>query len=54
MDALVYNSPRKLPAIRMPMAKGALAPAADNAYILRMNATKVKPEKLPDFGGIRR
>ena len=41
-------------AIRMPKRARALAPAADNAYILRMNAPKVKPEKLPESGRFRR
>jgi len=32
-------------AIRMPRIVGVLAPGTDNAYILRMNAPKVKSEK---------
>jgi hypothetical protein len=47
------NSWRSL-AIRMPIRARELAPAADYAYILRMKARKVKPEKLPDSGRIDR
>jgi hypothetical protein len=41
-------------AIRMPILVRALARVADNAYILRMKASKVKPHKLPEFGGFGR
>ena len=37
----------------MPRGDRVLAPVADNAYILRMKAPKVKPEKLPESGRFR-
>jgi hypothetical protein len=41
-------------AIRMPMGGGALAPATDSAYILRMNAPKVKSGKTLNSDCFRR
>jgi len=46
--------PQRASAIRMPASVRALAPAPDNAYILRMNVRKVKSEKLLKSGGFRR
>ena len=45
--------PRNSLAIRMPVGNRALAPLADNAYILRMKAPKVKSEKLPESDKFR-
>lgn len=41
-------------AIRVPEIGRALAPAIDNAYILRMYARKVKPQKLFATGSFPR
>jgi hypothetical protein len=46
--------PMKAVAIRMPANGVVLAPRADNAYILRVYAVKVKAGKLSDFDPIRR
>jgi hypothetical protein len=46
--------PRTTLAIRMPSGHRALARVADNAYILRMKAPKVKSEKLPESDVLRR
>jgi hypothetical protein len=53
MGAMSEGYPRKSLAIRMPMGNRVLARISDNAYILRMKAPKVKPEKLRESGGFR-
>jgi len=54
MGAIGDGYSQKALAIRMPRDGEALAPAADNAYILRMNASKVKSGKVLDSGMFRR
>ena len=53
MGAQGDGYPRNSLAIRMPTIVRVLARVADNAYILRMKAPKVKPEKLRESGVFR-